>query len=95
MHLKPDEMAGRVGDDVTLAALDLFARVIAARPAAFGRLHRLAVDHARRRPPENLDTWSCYAHARAREAPPIGPELANGIPDLWRVGNATARREDG
>ena len=44
----PDQQAGGVGDDVALAAFDLLRRIVAARPAAFGGLDRLAVDHPRR-----------------------------------------------
>lgn len=42
-------MALRVGYDVALAALGLLSGVVAARAAALRGLHRLAVDHARRR----------------------------------------------
>src|SRR3546814_19141628 len=41
-----DQIAVGVGQDVALASLDLLSRVIAARPAAFRRLHTLAVDHS-------------------------------------------------
>ena len=49
MNRDPDQQAGGVGDDVALAAFDLLGRIVAARPAAFGGLDRLAVDHPRRR----------------------------------------------
>lgn len=39
-------IAQRVGEDMALAALDLLARVVASRPAAFLGFHALAVDHA-------------------------------------------------
>src|SRR4030095_9902567 len=44
-----DQQAGGVGDDVALAALALLGRIVAARPAAFGGLDRLAVDPPRPR----------------------------------------------
>lgn len=44
MHEEADQIALRVGDDVALASLDLLARIVAARPAAFRGFHRLAVD---------------------------------------------------
>src|SRR5215472_18392476 len=37
-----------VSDDMALAALDLFARVVTARTPAFGGLDRLAIDHSGR-----------------------------------------------
>ena len=37
MHDQANKIALRVGDDVSLAAKDLFARIIAARTAAFAR----------------------------------------------------------
>src|SRR4051812_12593908 len=43
------QLALRVGDDMALAPFNLLASIEAAGPAAFGRLHRLAVDHAGRR----------------------------------------------
>jgi len=43
---KQDKAFGGVGQDVTLAALDLLARVITAWPAALGGLHALTVDHS-------------------------------------------------
>ena len=49
MHDEPDQMALRVGDDMTLAALDLLACVIAPRAAALRGFHRLAVNHSGRR----------------------------------------------
>jgi len=39
MHDETDEVSLRVGDDMSLAALDLLAGVEAARPPAFRRLH--------------------------------------------------------
>ena len=39
-----NKIAVTVGHDVTLSALDLLARIIAARPVAFRRLAALAVD---------------------------------------------------
>src|SRR3546814_19999780 len=48
-HQSVEEVAGRVGRDMALAALDLLAGIIAARPTRFGGLDRLAVDDARRR----------------------------------------------
>ena len=41
-----DEVADCIGDDVALAALDLLSGIEPARPAGFGGLDRLAVDHA-------------------------------------------------
>jgi hypothetical protein len=40
-----NEIALGVGEDVTLASLDLLACVVAARPAAFCSFHALAADH--------------------------------------------------
>ena len=39
-----DHQAGGIGHDMPLAALDLLRGIVAARPAALGRLDRLAVD---------------------------------------------------
>jgi transposase-like protein len=41
-----DHQPKRIGENVTLAPLDLLARVIPARPSTFCGFHRLAVDHA-------------------------------------------------
>jgi hypothetical protein len=40
-----DQIALGVGQDMTLAAFDLLARIIAAGAAALGGLDALAVDH--------------------------------------------------
>src|SRR3546814_4786662 len=48
-HQSVEEVAGRVGRDMALAALVLLAGIIAARPTRFGGLDRLAVDDARSR----------------------------------------------
>src|SRR6516162_37260 len=45
VYLRRDETTAGMGDDVALAPIDLLARIIAARPAAFRCLDRLAVDH--------------------------------------------------
>ena len=42
----PDEQSLRVGEDMTLAALDLLAGVEASRTAAFRRFHALTIDDA-------------------------------------------------
>src|ERR1017187_1579801 len=42
VHNKPDHVALRVGDDMTLAPFDLLARVEPTRTAAFRGFHRLA-----------------------------------------------------
>ena len=49
MDDRRDQQPHGIGEDMSLAALDLLAGVVAARPAGFRRFHRLAVDHARRR----------------------------------------------
>lgn len=41
-----NEMGLGVGEDVSLAALDLFARIVAPRTAGFRGFDALAVDHA-------------------------------------------------
>ena len=51
LHVRPmneneEHRPKRVRHDVTLAAFDLLARVVAGKPSAFGRLHTLAVDDA-------------------------------------------------
>lgn len=46
---RDDEIALRIGDDMTLAAINLLTSVRAARTAAFRGFHRLAVDYSRRR----------------------------------------------
>jgi hypothetical protein len=43
VHLGTDQMPTGVSDDMALAALDLFARVVASRTPAFGCLDRLAI----------------------------------------------------
>ena len=43
-----DQKALRVGDDMALAAFDLFTRVITPWPAAFRGFDALALNHARR-----------------------------------------------
>ena len=43
-----EQQAIGIGDDMTLAPVDLLARVIATRTAAFRGFHRLRVDHAGR-----------------------------------------------
>jgi hypothetical protein len=48
MDAQPDEMALRVGDDVALAFLNLFAGVKAARNSGFRGLDRLAINNASR-----------------------------------------------
>src|SRR5215471_16744122 len=48
VHLGADQMPTGVSDDMALAALDLFARVVTARTPAFGGLDRLAIDHSGR-----------------------------------------------
>ena len=47
MHDKADQKTNRVGDDVTLAALDPFPGIIAANPATFSGFHAPAVNHTR------------------------------------------------
>jgi hypothetical protein len=49
MDQHEEQETQRVGDDVTLAALDLLACIITGNSAAFGRLEALAVDDARSR----------------------------------------------
>tara|TARA_R110002167_G_scaffold253980_1_gene460254 strand:+ start:4056 stop:4733 length:678 start_codon:yes stop_codon:yes gene_type:complete len=45
VHEDEDEKPAGIGQDVALPALDLLARVIATRAAAFGGFDRLTVDH--------------------------------------------------
>jgi hypothetical protein len=45
MDNKSDQMAECIGDDLAFAPLDRLAGIEAARPADFGRLHRLTVDY--------------------------------------------------
>jgi len=45
MNDKSDQKTNRVGDDVALAALDLFACIIAANPATFRCFNALAVNY--------------------------------------------------
>ena len=47
MNKDDEHDAKRVGDDVALAAVDLFPGVVARYASTFGRLHALAVDDAR------------------------------------------------
>lgn len=42
-----NQIALGVGEEVPLAAFDLFASVIASRPATFRRFDALAIDHTR------------------------------------------------
>ncbi|KPH87851.1 hypothetical protein GLUCOINTEAF2_0204042 [Komagataeibacter intermedius AF2] len=49
MNEEKDQEAAGISHDMALAALDLLARVIARKPAAFRSFHRLAVNHARAR----------------------------------------------
>src|ERR1700691_4740404 len=49
VHNRAHQQAGRVGEDVTFAALHLLSGIEPARAAGFRRLHRLAVDYARGR----------------------------------------------
>src|SRR5580693_2216023 len=49
MHLQTNEMSRRIGNDVSLAPLDLLASIITAGTATFRRFHRLAVDDTRGR----------------------------------------------
>lgn len=49
MRLKNERPAIGVHHRMTLAAIDLLAGIVTARPAGFGALDALAVDHRRRR----------------------------------------------
>src|SRR5450631_1793466 len=49
MHLQTNEMSRCIGNDVSLAPLDLLASIITAGTATFRRFHRLAVDDTRGR----------------------------------------------
>src|SRR5487761_1834087 len=46
MNIEPDKVAKRIGDDVTLATVDLLAGIESARPAGPGGFDRLAINHA-------------------------------------------------
>ena len=46
MHVDPNEMPERIGDDMALAPHDLFARIEPVWSTRFSGLDRLAVDHA-------------------------------------------------
>jgi hypothetical protein len=48
VNLHAAQVALGIGGDMALAAFDLLARIEGSRAAAFGGLHRLAVDDARR-----------------------------------------------
>jgi len=48
VHLGTDQQTAGIGHNVSLAPLDLLGRIVTARPAAFGRLDRLTVDHSGR-----------------------------------------------
>lgn len=45
MNIEADQMAKRVGDDMTFAIIDFLAGVKAVRATRFGGFHRLTVDH--------------------------------------------------
>jgi hypothetical protein len=47
VHLGTDQQTTSISHNMTLAAFDLLGRIVATRPAAFGRLDRLTVDHSR------------------------------------------------
>src|SRR3546814_5055350 len=64
------QIALGVGEDVALAALDLLARVIAARAATFSRFHALAIDHAGTgRSEERRVGKECGSTCRSRWSP--------------------------
>jgi hypothetical protein len=60
MRDRVQHVALGIGEDMTLAALDLLARIIAARSAAFRGFHALAVDHTGCR----LGQFSCVLAQR-------------------------------
>ena len=70
MHLQHKRSPIRVDHGVTLAALDLFARVKAARTAAFRGLDRLTVDHGGRRTGFASDPLAVEHHELMIEALP-------------------------
>src|SRR5438132_1242518 len=49
VHLGANQMTAGIGNDVTLAPIDLLARIISPRPSTFRGLDRLTVDHPCRR----------------------------------------------
>src|SRR5271165_4861495 len=49
VHLRANQMTAGIGNDVALAPVDLLARVISPRAAAFRGLDRLTIDHPCRR----------------------------------------------
>src|SRR5439155_6193996 len=56
VHQHGEQRAGRIGDDVTLAALHPLGRIKPAWTATFRGFHALAIDHAGRR----NDVAPCY-----------------------------------
>lgn len=80
MHLRSNQMACRVGDDMALAPFDLLAGVLSVRAAAFHGFHRLAVDHADRR-------TGLATRAFAREHHQRAPRIAAGCQMQDRVGH--------
>ena len=56
MHLRANQVAAGIGNDVALAPIDLLARIIAPRASAFRGLDRLTVDTA--------STGGCFSPCR-------------------------------
>jgi hypothetical protein len=68
MNDNPDQQSNRVGDDMALAALDPFPRVIAANPSTFSGFHALTVNHTRR--------WAgCASHPLTRHGNKIAVDF--------------------
>jgi len=49
VYLGTDQQTASIGHNMSLAPFDLLGRIVTPRPAAFGRLDRLTVDHSGRR----------------------------------------------
>ncbi len=83
VHGGRDQQPIGIGQDVALAALDLLAGIVAARPAGLGGLDRLAVDHPRRRADVALaaqGTWTLEIVKRSDAAKGF-----NLLPRRWVV----------
>jgi hypothetical protein len=65
VHLGANQMPTGVRDDMALAALDLFARVVTSRTSAFGGLDRLAIDHSGRG--AGFATFAFAGHLQEKE----------------------------
>ena len=82
-----DQQAEGVGDDVTLATLDLFARVVAANTAAFRGLDALTIDDAGRRaglPASGLARGGDKMMVDRHPQPAVAPRIEGPLHRRWR-----------